>query len=320
MKLGLTILLNNMCNLKCAYCYERNSGEYILTKENIDSILDRFSKMSFFNGSVELFGGEPTLSLNVIDHMLQKYPNYSYNIITNGYFLKLNDKDIEVLKKVNDIVISIELTKEGFKFYRKQDNLNEVIDRILDLRSKGWRNLSVNVSINSHLNDYFDEFIQNYELLKRNDIGFHFYSIKGETGFTLNDFYQFLMKLKERKPELYNEIILKDGEISDTEFTCSFNDRITVNAKMEIVNCAWDNKFKCSLDESEDTIMNLYLESLAGNHKSIYNGCSNCEVEIGKCSISCKAFFNDIEKSDNFDLLEKVCNMEKIKEYLRREK
>lgn len=320
MKLGLSILLNNACNLKCKYCYEKNNGDEFLTKENLDSIINRFQKSYFFNNDIEFFGGEPTMSLNVIEYIVNKFNCFNYRIITNGFFLNYNEVFYQILSKFSGVIISIELTQKSFKFYRNRDDLSDFIDKIIYLNKK-WKNVSVNVSINDLITENIDEFIDNINKFRKENIPIHFYSLKYKSNISERQFYDFLMYIKQKDESIYESIILKDNNISDTEFTCTFENRICINSNMEIVNCAWMNKKpekKLTIENSDDEILNSYLESIAKNHKINFTGCSNCEVELGKCSISCRAFFEEIEKNNDLATLEKLCNFEKIKEYLRK--
>ena len=318
MKLGLAILMNNVCDMNCSYCYEKNVGNEILTKENLKSILDRFNNSSFFNNDVEFFGGEPTLSLNVIKHIYELFPKIKYRIITNGYFLYLKEYEYDFLSNFQDIVVSLELSKEAYKKYRKRNDLDNKIERIIKLNNR-WKNISINVSINYQIYKDIDEFISYVELFDKNSIPIHFYSLKSETEFDEKSYYDFLLLLKNKNKNIYNRIILNDKIESDIEYTCTMNDRITIDSNMKITECVWKKDKILDINSTDSEIMDFYINSIAQNHKSNFNGCKNCDVEIGKCSISCRAFFLEIEKKGNFELLERLCNFEKIKEYLRRE-
>lgn len=316
--LGATILLNNVCNKKCKYCYEKNDGKYILTKSNIDSIMERLSKFNQLEKDIEFFGGEPTLSLDIIKYTVEKYPDYSYRIITNGYFLELEEFEYECLSKLLSVTLSLEGTEKAFNELRNGIDLNKTLDKLIKLNRK-WKNISVNLSINGILLENIDEFIHNYELLISNNIGVHFYSLKDENFFNEKDFLYFLMYIKDKNEKLYNEIILNDNNKSDTEFLCSLNDRIVINSKMEIIECAWINKKISDLSCSNEEILYSFAEGISKNHKSLFGGCNECEVEIGKCSISCRAFIEECLKNNKIELLNRLCNQERIKEYLRRE-
>jgi MoaA/NifB/PqqE/SkfB family radical SAM enzyme len=316
--LGITILLNNACNKKCKYCYENNTGEYILTESNIDSIIERIKKIPKLDRDIEFFGGEPTLSLNVIKYATERYPEFIYRIISNGYFLNLPEYEYSFLSKLHSITISIEGTETAFIELRNGKNLKEVLDKIINLNKK-WNNLGVNISINGLLNKNIDEFINNCNYLLSNGVGIHFYSLKGENFFDTPTFYSFLQEVKKKDKKIYDLIILNDGEKSDTEFLCSLNNRLVINPKMEIVECAWINSKIADLSNTNEDILYSFSNGIAKNHKTLFAGCKNCEVELGKCSISCKAFIEECLKNNKIDLLDNLCSQEKIKEYLRRE-
>lgn len=319
MKLGLTILINNACNLNCKYCYEENKGDEFLTYENVSSLINFFKKMPFFNKEVEFFGGEPTMSLNVIKRVVVENSDLKYRITSNGFFMRFSEYYYDFLSKFEDVTISVELTRDGFKKYRNRDDLKPFINKMINLHNK-WGNIVANVSINSTLFENLDEFMENVMILINNDIGIHFYSLKSEDGFTVETFTKFLLEVKKRNIHVFNLLINKSEDKSDIEFTCTFDNKIVVNSDMNMVQCSWmKNKLGNILTLSDTEILNNYINEIAKNHKTCFNGCSSCDVELGKCSISCRAFFKDIERENNFKLLERLCHQERIKEYLRNE-
>lgn len=109
---GLTFVMTYDCNFRCPYCFEsvnKNlTGRYI-TKDHVDAAL-RFVGEDLEH--IGLFGGEPLLPNNrkTIEYLIQKAPNKSYDVITNGYCL---DRYIDLLSQIN--VTYVMVTLDGDK-------------------------------------------------------------------------------------------------------------------------------------------------------------------------------------------------------------
>lgn len=96
-----TILLTHACNFRCTYCYE-GAGEVFsdtMTKETASSICDFLINKSEESNSnflsINLFGGEPLMNINIGFFILDKLSKYCKeksknlitSIITNGSLL-----------------------------------------------------------------------------------------------------------------------------------------------------------------------------------------------------------------------------------------
>lgn len=107
----LVINLSNCCNLRCKYCYA-NGGNYhsdssIMTKQLIDDV---FAKLySYYDEirTVQLFGGEPLMNMDMIEYTCQyiknrdieNKQNTNIGLVTNGTLI--DDRFIELVKKYN---------------------------------------------------------------------------------------------------------------------------------------------------------------------------------------------------------------------------
>src|SRR5215207_6934664 len=91
----LTILPTFGCNLGCDYCFVgKKSGK--MSRERQEQVIaffeGRFSSRQFPSMSVDWFGGEPLLALDVIEHLSAAFrrlcerhgADYSAQVITNG--------------------------------------------------------------------------------------------------------------------------------------------------------------------------------------------------------------------------------------------
>ena len=313
MKIGLEVIINNACDKRCKYCYEKNTGDKSLTIDNIDNIVNKFINLDIWNRHMSFFGGEPTLSLPVIRRAYEKYHNeLIFSIITNGYFLNLNVSDYEFMRNFSSVNISLEGTEKCYNILRNGNNLKEQLKKIIDL---GWNNIIINISINGYIKNDIDEFVNNIRYIKDNNLKTHLYMIKGDDFFVDNvDYLTFLKYVKDKDEEIYNEIIMNDNNVSDTEFLCTFDDKIHINPDGEFIKCA-------RLGEVYDIDLNdinlSWVKNIASNHKSLYEGCSTCEVEIGKCQTSCPALIKELLQNNDVDMLNKLCMREKINNKLR---
>jgi uncharacterized protein len=96
-RVGIMLLVHEDCNFRCNYCYEnhklgRMSSDVI---EGLKALVSR--QAEFYKGvSINWFGGEPLLSLDIIkelswsfmDSCQKRYIPYNSSITTNGFLLK----------------------------------------------------------------------------------------------------------------------------------------------------------------------------------------------------------------------------------------
>ena len=314
LKKSLQLIVNNACDKKCKYCYENNIGDKSLTIDNVDNVIEKFINTDIWNRHILFFGGEPTLSLPVLRDAFNKHHNdVTFSVITNGYFLNLVDYDF--MKNYSSVSVSLEGTEESYAFFRNGSNLRNVIDRLIALK---WNNIIINISINGLLNHNAKEFVSNVRYILNNGLHVHLYSLKGDDFFKdLEEYIHFLKNVKNEDEDIFNMIILKDSNTSDTPFLCTFDDAISISPDNKIVKCARLNEEWITYDQLDD-VKEEWANIIAHNHKDLYEGCSNCEVEIGKCQTSCPALIKELIQSSNFDLLNKLCMRERINEKLRR--
>ena len=119
--LELTIMPTEKCNFRCIYCYE-NFVKPEMTEETMNAIV-RYVKKNITNHKgliVSWFGGEPLLSLNVINKLSEEFIEicrknhkiYAASMTTNGYLL--DTETFGRLRKlhVNHFQITIDGSKE----------------------------------------------------------------------------------------------------------------------------------------------------------------------------------------------------------------
>lgn len=118
--LALSILTTLACNMSCPYCYESKSNTF-MNEETANQIINWVDKNLTGKKtlSVNWFGGEPLLRLNIIEYLSQRFMSlckkhnieYRAGITTNGYLL--DTKAIQTLENYN--VFDIQVTFDGNK-------------------------------------------------------------------------------------------------------------------------------------------------------------------------------------------------------------
>lgn len=321
MKYGITLLTNNVCNKKCKYCYEHNTGDKVMTIDQIDYILKRLWNLPGLDRHILFFGGEPTISLNVIRDCMEKYPMLTYSIITNGYFLMNYDyEEYEFLKNMIGINISVEGTSKAFLELRGEDNLYEYLEKIKMLKDKGWKNIVANISINGILRDNIDEFIKVCNFLRYNNIGLHLYSINGEDNFKNSEEYaEFLICVGKKAGWLLDLIVGKGMEDADTDYLCALEWSFTFDGDLNWVSCARDQNNPTKLTEiSDDDLLKEWSTRVVKTHISNYPTCEECEVPVGNCTRSCPAYIKEKLDNKEYNILDTACEKEIIKHRIRK--
>lgn len=104
--------LNNKCNLKCIYCYQKEEDMNAISflnlnqyKKLINTVFDEYDSFKFF-------GGEPFISINYanIKYLLDHCKNKKIAAFTNGTF---NETYYQLLTDYKDKIQSITITLDG---------------------------------------------------------------------------------------------------------------------------------------------------------------------------------------------------------------
>lgn len=111
--LSLVIIPTMLCNLKCSYCFVQKQVKNVcMSKETIDKIIHLIGAN---NGkySVEWFGGEPTLSADLINYFYSEankknYINRFSLLISNGTF-----ENNLCWDTIENYITSIQITIDG---------------------------------------------------------------------------------------------------------------------------------------------------------------------------------------------------------------
>lgn len=138
-RVELQLLTTLTCNLKCTYCslgvgdMVGSQGKVSYTTEVLDAFIRKH--LAEHEVYVTFYGGEPTLNLDFIKDVMERYPTFRFQLQTNGTLLdNLPDR---VLNNLSNILISIdggEAITDGFRgrgVYRQVvSNTRQVRDRM----------------------------------------------------------------------------------------------------------------------------------------------------------------------------------------------
>ena len=192
----ISIIVSNLCNMKCSYCYE-NFGTFG-KKENTISHATANKIVDFITSNYEsieticFFGGEPFLAINAIEYICDlieaKYKKNIiktrplYKVITNGTIL--NESILKVLKKYEiKTCVSLDGFKEIHDKYRVYKNGEGTYDDIC----KNMEILNKNNLLTSIQTTYYKSYIENN--ISMLDIKKYYYNKFGIKMFIFNDIY-----------------------------------------------------------------------------------------------------------------------------------
>lgn len=138
-RVELQLLTTLKCNLKCTYC-SISEGDVLGSLGNVSydlAALDRFvaTHLGGKDVYVTFYGGEPTLNRPFMEEVMRRYPQFRFQLQTNGTLL--DDLPAWVLQRLSNILVSIdggEATTDGYRgrgIYKQiRKNLAKVHDQL----------------------------------------------------------------------------------------------------------------------------------------------------------------------------------------------
>ncbi len=139
-RVELQLLTTLRCNLKCTYC-SIAEGEVLGSQGNVTYSLDTLdafirTHLADLETYVTFYGGEPTLNRPFMQAVMERYPQFRFQLQTNGTLL--DDLPDGMLSRLSNILVSIdggEKTTDGYRgrgIYRQVvKNLGKVRDRVV---------------------------------------------------------------------------------------------------------------------------------------------------------------------------------------------
>ncbi|HEY0846398.1 MAG TPA: radical SAM protein [Noviherbaspirillum sp.] len=145
-RVELQLFTTLRCNLKCTYCSEssvvNSQGKVSYSMEALDSFIR--THLSEHEKYVTFYGGEPTLNVDFIDQVMQRYPHFRYQLQTNGTLLhRLPDA---ILARLSNVLVSVDGGEKITDGFRGKGVYRRVINRVEGVRGKLGGSLTARVT------------------------------------------------------------------------------------------------------------------------------------------------------------------------------
>ena len=137
-RVELQLLTTLTCNLKCTYC-SLGVGDMVGSQGKVSytiDVLDAFIKKHLASHEVYVtfYGGEPTLNLDFIKEVMERYPTFRFQLQTNGTLLDgLPDS---VLANLSNILLSIDGGEEITDGFRGRGVYRQVVKNTQAVRDR----------------------------------------------------------------------------------------------------------------------------------------------------------------------------------------
>jgi len=157
-RVELQLLTTLRCNLKCTYC-SLGVGEVLGSQQEVTytlAALDAFIAKQLAGKEiyVTFYGGEPTLNIGLMTAVMQRHPEYRYQLQTNGTLL--DDLPEWVLARLSNILVSIDGGEAITDGYRGRGIYRQVVKNVRAIRARLGGTLTARVTW-SDANTSFEE-------------------------------------------------------------------------------------------------------------------------------------------------------------------
>jgi len=135
-RVELQLFTTLRCNLKCSYCSVAegdvlgSQGDVSYSLDALDAFIRKF--LSDSEVYVTFYGGEPTLNLEFMQKVMERYPLFRYQLQTNGTLL--DSLPYSVLSKLSNILISIDGAEKTTDHYRGKGIYRQVMNNVDTVR------------------------------------------------------------------------------------------------------------------------------------------------------------------------------------------
>lgn len=168
-RVELQLLTTLTCNLKCTYC-SLGVGEVVGSQGkvsyNLDA-LDSFIKkhLSKHEIYVTFYGGEPTLNLEFIKEIMERYPTFRFQLQTNGTLLDSLPEG--VLANLSNILLSIDGGEKITDGFRGKGVYRQVVKNSQEIRGRMAGTLTARVTWSSEETSFeeLDELANTFDYL-----------------------------------------------------------------------------------------------------------------------------------------------------------
>lgn len=147
-RVELQLLTTLKCNLKCTYC-SLGVGEVLGSQTEMKYDIDQLAAFVLRHlvdkeVYVTFYGGEPTLNKGLMLDVMQRFPQFRYQLQTNGTLLdKLPDW---VLARLSNVLVSIDGGEEITDAYRGRGIWSSVMRNVESIRGRVGGTLTARVT------------------------------------------------------------------------------------------------------------------------------------------------------------------------------
>lgn len=297
-KLDMEIMLSNLCNYKCSYCFPgSNEGDIGWPSENFDLMLQNILNLINFYKvqhdkklfDIKIVGGEPTLwsKLPIFLKSIKDNADTIIRISTNASkSIRYWKKNAELFDK---IIISVH-------------NEHANLDHIIEVANTIYNLESVNLYVLVLMDPYnWEMSVKNYEYLLNNSKTWHIsvtpVSFNGKTIYTQSqiDYLKSIEKRRHIQPNNLDkslgktEFITEDGLIDTNQFEIITNNlnsfkgySCNIGLDRIYISKEGDIKGACGQNFSNQNL-NIYDEDLI---KKLINPFKPSICQVDRCSCS----------------------------------
>lgn len=313
---GLSLNMTNTCNMKCNFCYRAKANKSYsdhMSIENARHILDKVLKDPNFHGYIQFLGAEPSMNFECIKYVMDRCgDDIEYNMTSNGYFLDYPDT-FDYIRRMDEVIISIESTEHLFNITRGGKGLHELVDKAIAI---GHPNLRFSVTLTKKFFDELEDFIPLYNKIIESGASISFKDLDAiDNGY--EDIFQYTACLKILKDVFDWEPSLNDFEKS----SCALDSNLSINPDLSILPCLgfagfidWDLKF----DDIEDILsaINKMIEMFAVRTDNAPGFCKGCVLEHKFCRNRCEVSGGIRLYNSNRDIFDHQCEMRILKYFI----
>lgn len=145
------LVVNNVCNLKCAYCFGDYPAREVpdITLADIKSLVDELHAMG--TRRMLIHGGETLMrdDIGEIVRHIKSKRTINLSMVTNGIYLR---KRLEDIRPVDSLCISLDGAKEGNDINRGKGTYKAIVDAIHLAKAEGFR-LRINAVVTKYTMD-----------------------------------------------------------------------------------------------------------------------------------------------------------------------
>jgi radical SAM protein with 4Fe4S-binding SPASM domain len=142
------LLTTLKCNLKCSYCsitegdVRDSQGHVSYEPEQLDAFIR--THLADKEVYVTFYGGEPTLNRPFIEALMERHPQFRYQLQTNGTLL--DDLPGAVLQRLSNVLVSIDGGPEVTDRYRGKGIYRRIMRNVEQVRERLGGTLTARVT------------------------------------------------------------------------------------------------------------------------------------------------------------------------------